>query len=298
MTNIALTIFTPAYNRAHTLGRLFESLENQTLKNFEWLIIDDGSEDDTKNVVDELIKKTSFPIRYFKQDNRGKQMAWNSAVELAMGSLFCCLDSDDALYDKNNIADIYGKYYSYLSDDMVFGLRMLAYSNVKEGFDGVKLSSEVVICSYFDELSDHKNYGERIDFFKTSILKSFLFPIEPGIKFIPEIWFYVTTAKAGYKFAYIPDAARIFFDDATENRLSRSSIKRHARGHYISRSKMLNEVPHRCYLKNPKAWIITMVRFSQCSNYLKIDFKKRVVDTNVFYTIISYVFFPLLLLLR
>ena len=74
---VNLTIFTPTYNRANTLPRVFESLEMQTLKNFEWLIIDDGSTDNTEEVVSSFYSKASFPIRYVKQENAGKQAAWN-----------------------------------------------------------------------------------------------------------------------------------------------------------------------------------------------------------------------------
>lgn len=296
--NIELTIFTPAYNRAHTLTRLFESLKMQTLKNFEWLIIDDGSIDNTKEVVDILVTQSDFPIRYIYQKNMGKQVAWNRAVNEAKGALFCCLDSDDALYNKNNIFDIYNKYIRYLKDNKTIGLRFLAYSNVKDNFDGAKISDDITICSYYDELSSAKNYGERIDFMKTDILKEFLFPEIQNLKFIPEIWFYISSAENGYKFVYVPEPYRIFFDDVAENRLSRSSIKKHAKGHFISRSKMLNSVPLKVYLSNPKAWIIALIRFSQCANYLKLSYNERKRNANIFYVILSYMFFPLIIFLK
>ncbi|HCA4946017.1 TPA: glycosyltransferase family 2 protein, partial [Acinetobacter baumannii] len=87
--SIELTIFTPSYNRAHTLHRVYESLQVQTLQNFEWIIIDDGSIDNTEDVVKDIINKSKFPIIYIKQENSGKQAAWNKAVSLAKGEYFC-----------------------------------------------------------------------------------------------------------------------------------------------------------------------------------------------------------------
>lgn len=91
-----LTVFTPTYNRAHTLPRVYESLKNQTSRNFEWIVIDDGSSDATESLVTGWIARTDFAIRYLRQENAGKHIAWNRALELARGHYFTCLDSDDA----------------------------------------------------------------------------------------------------------------------------------------------------------------------------------------------------------
>lgn len=69
-----------------------------------------------------------------------------------------------------------------------------------------------------------KNFGEKIGYIKTKDLKNFLYPVKEGVKFIPEIWFYIKVSNAGFKFAYIQNLFD-FFDDASDNRLSRSSIK-------------------------------------------------------------------------
>jgi glycosyltransferase involved in cell wall biosynthesis len=267
---IKLTVFTPSYNRAHTLLRLYESLKQQSNHNFEWLIVDDGSSDDTKSLVESFINEQTLSIRYIKQENMGKQAAWNNAVLNAKGELFCGVDSDDALAKSHNIEDIFSKYANLLDDEKVIGLRFLAYSNVKKNFDGKRISNDIVIQSYFDEFADAGNFGERIDVLKTHILKKYLYPVSDDIKFIPE-------------------ALRLFFDEATENRLSRSSLLKHAKGHYISRSAMLTCVPAAIYSNNMVALIKTIIRFGQCANYLNINFKQRVNDTNFVYATLSYI---------
>ena len=79
-----ITILTPTFNRAHLLPRLFESLVHQTSFNFEWLVIDDGSTDETQDLfVEEAFMSAPFPIRYYKQENGGKHRALNAGVRQA-----------------------------------------------------------------------------------------------------------------------------------------------------------------------------------------------------------------------
>lgn len=99
-----ITVFTPTYNRAHLLPRLYESLCRQTFTDFEWVIVDDGSVDDTKGLVNKfLVDKTQHStlntntIRYFYQENGGKHRAINRGVKEAQGELFFIADSDDSL---------------------------------------------------------------------------------------------------------------------------------------------------------------------------------------------------------
>ena len=92
-----LTIFTPTYNRAKFLPRAFEALKRQTLKDFLWMIIDDGSTDNTEEVVQDLLKDTEagFKIEYVKKENGGLHTGYNKAIELAQTELMVCVDSDD-----------------------------------------------------------------------------------------------------------------------------------------------------------------------------------------------------------
>ena len=95
-----VTVFTPTYNRAHLLPLLYKSLQNQTCKDFEWLVVDDGSNDGTDTLINKWINnEQSFPIRYYKIKNGGKMRAINYGVSLAEGSIFCGIDSDDWFYN-------------------------------------------------------------------------------------------------------------------------------------------------------------------------------------------------------
>ena len=89
-----ITVFTPSYNRANLLPKLLESLEKQSFKDFVLLVIDDGSTDNTKEVIDTWIAKKTFEIRYVYQENQGKHIAFNRAIKEADSELFVEIDSD------------------------------------------------------------------------------------------------------------------------------------------------------------------------------------------------------------
>ena len=93
---LIFTVFTPTYNRATTLPRVYNSLKKQSFRNFEWIIIDDGSTDGTKELVSQWQQEgNDFPIIYQWQPNQGKHIAYNAVAELAKGLLFTSIDSDD-----------------------------------------------------------------------------------------------------------------------------------------------------------------------------------------------------------
>ncbi len=97
-SKMRITVFTPTYNRAYIIGQLYQSLQIQSFKDFEWLVIDDGSTDNTKSLFEKWkLNDNDFPIRYYRFDNVGKQKEINRALDLAQGELFFTVDSDDLL---------------------------------------------------------------------------------------------------------------------------------------------------------------------------------------------------------
>lgn len=97
---VSLTVFTPAYNRAGLLGRCFESMKRQTNKNFIWMIIDDGSTDNTRAVVEEWLKTPlDFEVQYYYKENGGLHTAYNEAIAHIETELCVCIDSDDFMPD-------------------------------------------------------------------------------------------------------------------------------------------------------------------------------------------------------
>lgn len=196
-----LTVFTPTYNRAHTLPRLFESLQVQTDKDFEWLVIDDGSSDATTSLFNEWLKRDyGFAIRYIKIDNGGKNRAINQGLKLAQGRYFMILDSDDMLtpdaveFIKNNMLEI--------ADIQHF----IGLSGKKGGLNGTPLgcrSGEYVQAGYIDcsnlERSKYNLQRDMAEVFITDKLRKYEFKVWEGEKFTPEEVVWNQIALDGYK---------------------------------------------------------------------------------------------------
>lgn len=94
-SSCVFTVFTPAFDRAHTLYRVYGSLSTQTFQDFEWLVVDNGATDITNELIKKWRRNAPFSIRYLRQKNIGKHAAFNRGVQEAQGELFLVLDSDD-----------------------------------------------------------------------------------------------------------------------------------------------------------------------------------------------------------
>ena len=101
-----LTIFTPTYNRKKHLTKLYDSLTRQSSKGIKWMIIDDGSVDNTKSVVENWKSKGIIEIEYYRQENQGKHIAMKTAIQHCTTDWFLCVDSDDTLSD-HAVSDMY-----------------------------------------------------------------------------------------------------------------------------------------------------------------------------------------------
>lgn len=209
---ISVTVFTPTYNRAYILENLYRSLQRQTCKDFEWLIIDDGSSDDTANVVEKWISEdNAFPIRYYKKENGGKCRAINYGADLAEGLLFFNVDSDD-----------------YLTDDAVEKVIRWEATLPKDGkFCGVvgnlgtsptdtpnkRLDAEYRDANLLERYADYTDNvidGERAPVFYTEIQKKYKYPEFEGEKFMTPAVTWNRMANDGYKVRLFDDIIWIY----------------------------------------------------------------------------------------
>ena len=190
-----VTIFTPTYNRAQLLPKLYKSLQRQTCKDFEWLIIDDGSSDNTEIIVKEWVcSESSFPIRYYKVPNGGKMRAINMGASLAKGEVFCGIDSDDWFYN-----------------DAIFAI-IEAFKEIETDHNiiGVSFAKNNEFSSLFDKYIDCKNYdrviygieSDRILISYTDKMREYKIPVWEDEKFTPESVFIDQMALDGYKMRY------------------------------------------------------------------------------------------------
>ena len=176
-----LTIFTPAYNRAHLLSRLYESIKKQSIGDIEWLIVDDGSTDDTKAVIDGFINENAVNIRYFYQQNSGKPSAFNNGVSKAQGELFFCVDSDDLLAE----GAVEAILNIPLDNDRLAGILALK-SDMENNILSDRIPKNINISSMYELVNRHGCSGEFSLVYRTEILKNIPYPIIDGEKFITE----------------------------------------------------------------------------------------------------------------
>ncbi len=182
-----LTIFTPTYNRSHLLYQLFASIKKQAVKDyFEWLIVDDGSEDDTETVVRRFQEEADFPIRYIFQKNQGKHIAMNTGAKNASGEFFLTIDSDDEMMD-NAIETINSLIPSFLVNNKTAAICFPHYSCSEKK---AKTSKAMPFNEKILDSVQLKNiYGVSGEFnylFKTEILRQFPFPYFEGERFMKE----------------------------------------------------------------------------------------------------------------
>jgi glycosyltransferase involved in cell wall biosynthesis len=227
------TVFTPTFNRAHTLHRVFDSLRNQTLRHFEWVIVDDGSTDNTPELVKKWVEKATFPIRYFRQPNSGKHIAHNIAVREARGVLFAVLDSDDALETdaleriRNNWLEIPGAERARYS-----GLGSLCRDQHGK-IIGVPFPTSPFDADFRESFFVRRRFGgEKWGVSRTDVLRQFPFPDIKGTNFVPEALLGFQMAKV-YKRRYVNEVFRIYYvgDEKSGGTLTgRDNIAKGARG--------------------------------------------------------------------
>lgn len=192
-----ITIITPTYNRAGLIKKLYLSLERQSCREFEWLIVDDGSTDQTKEVVEEFIRKASFHIDYIWKENGGKHTALNVGIKTIHTELTIIVDSDDQLLS-NAVEEICKVHYKYSNrDDIGVYSFLRCYSN---GKPVVSLDEEEFVNSYVAYRIKENRPGDMAEVFKTYVLKKYPFPEFRGERFLSEdtVWI-----KVGLKYQYV-----------------------------------------------------------------------------------------------
>ena len=237
-----ITILTPTYNRASLLPRLFDSLLRQTNKDFEWIVVDDGSTDDTREVVANLKEKCggAFPMGYVYKANGGKHMAINIGAERARGELLFIADSDDLLTD-DALETVENSWHDISDDKSFAGIAGLDITMDTREVIGSGLPQEHIDCNAIDIRYRHHVTGDMKEVFRTEVLREFPFPEFAGERFCPEqlVWFRMARR---YRLRYINKP--IYIADYQPDGITAG----------ITRAKM----------RNPSASMLTYAELTEC----------------------------------
>ena len=197
MSTIKVTIFTPTYNRAYLIENLYQSLKEQTSRDFEWIVVDDGSNDETQHLFKRWIhEENGFEITYVKTPNGGKHRAINRGCKLAKGELFFIVDSDDTL-TPNAIERIIFWESTLENKEEYCGV------TGNRGYDVNAIIGGTFEGEYLDGTFLEKNqygiYGDKSEVFYTDLLRRYPFPEIEGENFMTENVVWLFLAFDGYK---------------------------------------------------------------------------------------------------
>ena len=197
--NIELSILTATYNRAKSLDLLYSSLCMQNKKNFEWIVLDDGSNDKTKEVVNSYIKKSKlFPIKLVELPHGGKHRAINAGVKIAVGKYIFIVDSDDYLL--RNSTEIISKWANYNDE----GIKLAGFAGIRISPNGHMIGDFPKIREntfvYASNIQRYRKHllGDKAEVYKKEVLLQYPFPEYKNESFITERICWDKIASDGY----------------------------------------------------------------------------------------------------
>lgn len=212
-----ITVITPIYNRRSTIKRTLDSVDNQTFRNFEYILVDDGSTAPADDIIEEFMQKTDIPVLYIKKENGGVHTARNLGVRYARGLLQTSIDSDDELVPE--ALEIFYKTWSMIPDDKKSEYREIVAQCMDQNgrrvgdvfpnnINSVDWEKAIVMCN--------QTKGEHVGCNVTKIMKDNPWPQPEGVTFVTEniLW---KKLEHMYKSYFINDMVRVYHTDTEES---------------------------------------------------------------------------------
>lgn len=223
MSDVKITIVTPSYNRAHTLTRVYDSLKKQTFRDFKWIIMDDGSTDNTKEIVDNFKSEGLLEIEYFWNENQHKFITVFEGIKKVTSQYFMIVDSDDSyptdslqiLFDEVEKISNQDEYISVIGLSQYTDGKIVGNQYPNNGFDG----------SIFDMRYKYKVRGDKFGIFITKtyqqLLKNFDYSPYKNKGYIPQSVFFNTYDADGVQTKFVNKVVRNYhLDDDDVNSVS------------------------------------------------------------------------------
>ena len=190
------TIFTAVYNKANHIDKVFKSVRDQIFKNFEWIIVNDGSTDNSPELIKLFINENQeIRIKYLEQVNSGKHIAWNNALKIAEGKLIIPVDADDSFLPES--LEFFYEKWNCLSESLeskISGINVLCYDNDTFNIVGDLFPKDGLITNNVELCFRFKVEGDKWGCIRTDLLQRRPFPIIEG-SFYPENYLWFELAK-------------------------------------------------------------------------------------------------------
>lgn len=227
------TVFTATYNRGDTLHRPFESLRALPNSNFEWLIVDDNSDDRTAELVHEWMDVAEFPIRFVRQDRPGKHFAFNRGVEEARGAFFFPLDSDDRVVP-SALETMEAAWESIPPESRSEFAGTVGLCRDQHGaLVSRPLPEDVVDSTPMEMRYKYRVRPDTREVFRTELLREHRFPEISGLRYIPESYVWDTLGER-YRFRYVNEVVQELWRDERDDQLTNPGTPAdYAAGHLL-----------------------------------------------------------------
>lgn len=255
------TVYTPTFNRAHTLHRVFGSLQAQTCRDFEWLVVDDGSTDGTAELMARYQSEADFPVRYFKEPHRGAHHAHNLSLRESHGELWLKLDSDDGCVPA--ALECLKRHWEAIPAEQRGGFAgVTGLCRDQNGrLVGMRFPSDPLDCSAAELEYRHKVRGEKWGFLRLEVLRRFPYPGQVPGNFIPESFIWCQISRE-FKTRYVNEELRIYWTDAPSLVRGRSDPRTNAAGHRLM-FKMVLDVESGWFFEAPLRLLRAAVQYSR-----------------------------------
>ncbi len=234
-------VFTATYNRAHVLHRVYDSLRAQTFRDFEWLVVDDGSTDGTGALVAAWRAEADFPIRYHYQENRGKHVACNRAVAEARGRCFLTLDSDDACVPQA-LARL-NRYWEEIPEREQPGFSAVTVlcMDAAGRIVGDRFPRRITDSDPLEVQYRLKVRGEKWGFQRTAVMREYPFPVpDRKLSHVPESIVWNRIARK-YRPRFVNDPLRIYHREPDGITAAAAAAGRNAYSYALGNRIKLNE---------------------------------------------------------
>jgi len=292
-TNFYITVCTPTFNSSHLIHRVFNSLKRQEYKNFEWIIIDDGSTDETNSIVEryKLEAEGAFPIIYYYQKNQHKKVALYNGIQIAKGQLFVTCDADDEMMPYT--LRYFCLYWSDIYNSKEYVCVNMRCVDQNGNIVGKLFPSFFVDSNYLDMEYKLKLNTDFIECWRTDFLKEHFINLSRIKGFVPEAYWMRKYAALGYKTRYFNTVGRIYYRDV-ETSIKNSfydNIKKNLAGLLLNLSDELDNYLLKYIMFSPLSFIRSAISYNAFRMFDKKN--KEIALKNIFPKVISILCYPL-----
>lgn len=269
-----ISVFTSTYNREMTLHRVFHSLQKQTFKDFEWIVIDDGSTDSTAALIYQYEVEAKFPVKYIWQKNRGKHTAYNLFAKNATAPYYCSIDSDDEVLPQCLERMLFHfEAIPKTEQSSYAGIMCLAENQLGE-LIGDEFFEEDFNDNLVSVLMRHKKLGDKGGLNRVDVLREFPFPEAVERVYLPESY-HIHNYSCKYKTKYVNE---ILIKPWTDSRTDHLSHALGTQKNLPGSSYALvawSKFSMRYFFRNPKLYIAVTSKYIAVSFVIKKSFKKQ-----------------------